>query len=59
VQDSQASGSGTDFSQRSIETIIRDARKKAYQKPDWITDNQWRAVPSVGWWEYQKKESNT
>jgi hypothetical protein len=21
------------------------------QKPDWITDQQWKAVPSVEWWE--------
>jgi hypothetical protein len=25
------------------------------QKPDWITDEQWKAVPSISWWEDQKK----
>lgn len=24
-------------------------------KPDWITEAQWKAVPSVEWWEDQKK----
>lgn len=24
-------------------------------KPDWITDKQWKAVPSIGWWEDRKK----
>ena len=24
-------------------------------KPDWITDEQWSIVPSVGWWEDSKK----
>ena len=29
------------------------------QKPDWITDEQWKAVPSITWWEDSKirKES--
>ena len=28
-------------------------------KPDWITDEQWKAVPSIGWWKdvQKKKES--
>lgn len=21
------------------------------KKPDWITDEQWKANPNVGWWE--------
>jgi hypothetical protein len=25
------------------------------QKPDWITDEQWKAVPSISWWEDQKQ----
>lgn len=24
-------------------------------KPDWITDEQWKAVPSIGWWEDRKQ----
>ncbi len=24
-------------------------------KPDWITDEQWKAVPSISWWEDQKQ----
>jgi hypothetical protein len=24
-------------------------------KPDWITDEQWKAVPSVEWWENNRK----
>jgi len=25
------------------------------QKPDWITDEQWKAVPSISWWEDRKQ----
>ena len=25
------------------------------QKPNWITDKQWKTVPSVQWWENQKQ----
>jgi len=25
------------------------------QKPDWITDEQWKGVPSIAWWENNKK----
>lgn len=25
--------------------------KTQKKKPDWITDQEWKAVPSVGWWE--------
>jgi hypothetical protein len=28
--------------------------KKEIKKPDWITDEQWKAVPSVQWWENQR-----
>jgi hypothetical protein len=28
---------------------------KKEQKPDWITDKQWKAVPSISWWEDRKK----
>jgi hypothetical protein len=24
-------------------------------KPDWITEEQWKTVPSVQWWEDQKQ----
>ncbi len=38
---------------------IKDLRAKQQQvtkqKPDWITDEQWKAVPSIGWWEDQKQ----
>lgn len=26
-------------------------------KPDWITDEQWKAVPSVEWWEDSRKRA--
>lgn len=26
-------------------------KKQKVEKPDWITDKEWNAVPSVGWWE--------
>lgn len=25
------------------------------QKPDWITEEQWKTVPSVQWWKDQKQ----
>ena len=25
------------------------------QKPEWITEEQWKAVPSIGWWENNRK----
>jgi len=25
--------------------------KKEIKKPDWITEKQWKNVPSVQWWE--------
>lgn len=24
------------------------------KKPDWITDEQWKANPNVSWWEHSK-----
>lgn len=28
---------------------------KQQEKPDWITDEQWAAVPHVEWWENNRK----
>ena len=28
--------------------------RKKQIKPDWITEDQWKAVPSISWWEDQK-----
>ncbi len=32
---------------------------EAQKKPDWITEEQWQAVPSVGWWENSRKCSQS
>jgi hypothetical protein len=29
--------------------------KKNNIKPDWITEEQWKTLPSVQWWEDQKQ----
>ena len=30
------------------------AKQAKQEKPDWITDEQWKAVPSEDWWKNQK-----
>jgi hypothetical protein len=33
--------------------IIKTMEKQT--KPDWITDKQWKTVPTIAWWEDSKK----
>ena len=34
---------------------MMNKEKKIETRPDWITEKQWKAVPSVGWWENSRK----
>ena len=36
-----------------------DSQQDQGTKPDWITDEQWAAVPSVGWWEDSRKRAQS
>ena len=40
-----------------IRKEFKDQNKKngSTKKPDWITAEQWKAVPSISWWEDQKQ----
>lgn len=40
----------------TLQTRNEDMEKET--KPEWITHEQWEAVPSIGWWENNKKERN-
>jgi len=39
----------------ALKDLIAKQLQNTQQKPDWITDEQWKAVPSISWWEDQKQ----
>jgi hypothetical protein len=41
--------------QQANEMHKRIKNMETQTKPDWITDEQWKAVPSIGWWENNRK----
>lgn len=39
----------------ALKDLIAKQLQNTQQKPDWITDEQWKAVPSISWWEDRKQ----
>ena len=41
-----------EFQRAKLQMLIKACEEQT--KPDWITDEQWKAVPSISWWEDRK-----
>lgn len=45
----------SEASAKQFEMHKRIKNMETQTKPDWITEEQWKAVPSIGWWENNRK----